>query len=109
MRNRPDTTPDDSRSDSLMTAFKYRKFSRSRNFGSCPFSDGQAADSSIFSFCSLSHERLCLLIQAAGRGDRLVTIGFGVHQAVVDGHVVGEEFELFRVIGEVINLAKEQL
>jgi len=59
--------------------------------------------------CAAEHERLGLLVQAAGGGDRLVAIGFGVHQAVVDGHVVGEEFELFRVIGEVVDLAEEQL
>lgn len=55
------------------------------------------------------HERLSLLVQAARGGNCLVAIGFGVHQAVVNGHIVREKFELFWIIGEVIDLVEKQL
>ena len=59
------------------------------------------------SICATEHERLGFFIQATSRRDLLVTMGLGVHQPVVDGHVVRKKFELFRVIGEFIDLRGE--
>ena len=55
------------------------------------------------------HKRLCFLVQATCRRDLLVAIGIGIQQAVVDGIVVREKFELFRIVSQIIDLIAEEL
>ena len=59
------------------------------------------------SICATEHERLGFFIQATSRRDLLVTMSLGIHQPVVDGHVVRKELKLFRIVGEFINLRGE--
>jgi hypothetical protein len=55
------------------------------------------------------HEGLRLLVETLRRGHGFVAVGLGVHEAMVDGHVVGEQFELFGVAGEFVYLAEKKL
>jgi hypothetical protein len=55
------------------------------------------------------HEGLRLLVEAFRRGDSFVAVGFGIHEAMVDGQVVGEQFELFGVVCELVYLTEKEL
>lgn len=55
------------------------------------------------------HECLCLFVEAAGTRNLFVTMSVRIHQTVENCHVMRKQFELFRIVSQIINLVHKQL